>query len=619
MPPPPVPEEEQGDAAAAADATTVDDAGAADDAAASASASGAGDVGDDDDGGGGGGTSPAADDGSERGWEDVDVDVPSAASAGNESVDDVAAAAATGDDSDRDDYRRSGPPPPRCAFPADVAHADVDRGGPPASPERGDGALGKLRQWFGTTPSTEGDEEDDEKRGSEYRSFESPGQSPEKNGSSSKSNRAQSKSPKGKDRKFSLDEPTFEETLLDEDGGNEGDVELGRVAGGGPRADAPKRRAWGTSRPHRSLQGAEEEEVMGQCSFFYAADDAEAGPQPRLQSAMDDAEGEGHHSHYRARKFDPRFAARALRTRAARRWTERRYRRRLRQSPFFVPTPQDPHGEDGGPSSSRGGPAEVAYELAPEHRRAFLAAHAALNGRVANEYGRNRHAIRKRLGYDREVPYDLDFDLELGEDGRPNDGDGDDDGGEIRADLTRSSLAIRGGQIRLPADNVRLVCDPRLQPGILSVETRDAEGGEGGTTGYEGYGNANRYGNVIAMRSASESASLAATAISNAGRNGDEDDVGGTRARPRATTRDESRSDPRRWHRNELAYVLTVDEQIYRRLVREVGDSRIMPCGTYWCCHGDAGHDRVGIEVAVAILLVIFLLLVMGMVAWPTW
>jgi hypothetical protein len=30
---------------------------------------------------------------------------------------------------------------------------------------------------------------------------------------------------------------------------------------------------------------------------------------------------------------------------------------------------------------------------------------------------------------------------------------------------------MRGGLIRPPADNVRLVCDPQLQPGIPSIET----------------------------------------------------------------------------------------------------------------------------------------------------
>lgn len=66
---------------------------------------------------------------------------------------------------------------------------------------------------------------------------------------------------------------------------------------------------------------------------------------------------------------------------------------------------------------------------------------AALNGKLANEYGRNRHAIRtQEFGYE----YDVDFDLD------PEEGNCGGKGGaeEIRADLTKSSLDIRGGLIR---------------------------------------------------------------------------------------------------------------------------------------------------------------------------
>ena len=49
----------------------------------------------------------------------------------------------------------------------------------------------------------------------------------------------------------------------------------------------------------------------------------------------------------------------------------------------------------------------------------------------------------------------------------------DAEGGGGRGLVTRSSLAMRGGLIRPPADNVRLVCDLQLQPGIPSIETRD--------------------------------------------------------------------------------------------------------------------------------------------------
>jgi len=65
-----------------------------------------------------------------------------------------------------------------------------------------------------------------------------------------------------------------------------------------------------------------------------------------------------------------------------------------------------------------------------------------------------------------------------------------------------------------------------------------------------------------------------------------------------------------------LAYVLTVDMQIYQRVVQEMGDSYRIPCGMYYCCHVTAtGGNHVGIGVAVAILTLLFVLLIAGMIA----
>ena len=215
---------------------------------------------------------------------------------------------------------------------------------------------------------------------------------------------------------------------------------------------------------------------------------------------------------------------------------------------------------------------------------------------------------------------------------------------EIRADLTRSSLAIRGyaGLIRLPADNVRLVCDPHMQPGILSIETRDVGGNEGGgggggVVGYENYGNANRYGNIHGsdmIRPPSSSFASSLGKNKNNG-NGEDDDDGREKngKKKRRQTNGNGRHGNVRRHpsneflsrdrqRSELAYVLTVDERIYRRVATEMGDRHRMPCGMYYCCHGDTdGHsgDHVGIGVAVAILLVVLTFFVAGMIAWPTW
>jgi len=115
----------------------------------------------------------------------------------------------------------------------------------------------------------------------------------------------------------------------------------------------------------------------------------------------------------------------------------------------------------------------------------------------------------------------------------------------------------------LPQDNVRLVHDPHLQPGILSVEKDDKRD----------YGLARR-------------------------------------TKP-------GTSDQIHQHRPELSYVLTVDEHLYRRLVQEMVDSYRLPCGMYYCCHVTDG-DHVGIGVAVSALSCIFLLLLIGMIIWPT-
>ena len=166
--------------------------------------------------------------------------------------------------------------------------------------------------------------------------------------------------------------------------------------------------------------------------------------------------------------------------------------------------------------------------------------------------------------------------------------------------ILQSDHWIRGGQIRLPTDNVRLVCDPQLQPGILSIETRDmGVGGGKGVVGYENYGNANRYGNIHG------SGMIHKKGKARTKKKGNDD----------AFRHDSSQQ----WTRQELAYILTVDEHIYRGIVREMGDAYRMPCGMYYCFHVTEDGAHVGIGVAIVILLVIFLLLIICMIAWPTW
>mgnify|MGYP001233989684 FL=1 len=71
------------------------------------------------------------------------------------------------------------------------------------------------------------------------------------------------------------------------------------------------------------------------------------------------------------------------------------------------------------------------------------------------------------------------------------------------------------------------------------------------------------------------------------------------------------------WKEEELHYVLTVDDDLYRRLVKEMADSRTL-CGIYYCCHTTEGEEnRVSIGVALCVLFVVFTLLLVETIIHP--
>lgn len=52
-------------------------------------------------------------------------------------------------------------------------------------------------------------------------------------------------------------------------------------------------------------------------------------------------------------------------------------------------------------------------------------------------------------------------------------------------------------------------------------------------------------------------------------------------------------------------YVLTVNPDIYERLLKEVSDAHQMPCGLYFCCHGgDQPDDSNFVSIGIAWILV---------------
>mmetsp|Transcript_20598 Transcript_20598/g.26545 ORF Transcript_20598/g.26545 Transcript_20598/m.26545 type:complete len:183 (-) Transcript_20598:216-764(-) len=63
----------------------------------------------------------------------------------------------------------------------------------------------------------------------------------------------------------------------------------------------------------------------------------------------------------------------------------------------------------------------------------------------------------------------------------------------------------------------------------------------------------------------------------------------------------------------EPRYAITVNDDIYARIIKEVSDAHDVPCGLYFCCHGGEGadslEDHVDIEFAWAALAIMFAML----------
>jgi hypothetical protein len=113
--------------------------------------------------------------------------------------------------------------------------------------------------------------------------------------------------------------------------------------------------------------------------------------------------------------------------------------------------------------------------------------------------------------------------------------------------------------MRLPRDQVRLVMDNDLEAGILSVEQWQLEGD-------------------------------------------DQQNVSGS---SRVPVRD----------RPPLRYVLTVQDDLYRRIVAEMSEGLTKP---YWglsgCCHE---NEKVDIRVAISVMVVIMIILLINTIIWP--
>eukprot|EP00978_Attheya_sp_CCMP212_P049427 scaffold662992_cov43-Attheya_sp.AAC.2 len=133
-------------------------------------------------------------------------------------------------------------------------------------------------------------------------------------------------------------------------------------------------------------------------------------------------------------------------------------------------------------------------------------------------------------------------------------------------DFNDSSLSYtQDGRLymRLPTDNVRLVMDPNLEAGILSVEHVHAE-----------------------------------------------------KKRRQTATRRQLRHPMTTIGSDDLSYILTVDEDLYRRIFKEIADSQ-SPCGFYFCFQEKQSSGHVNICVAVFLLMLILIILGVNTLIWP--
>jgi len=71
---------------------------------------------------------------------------------------------------------------------------------------------------------------------------------------------------------------------------------------------------------------------------------------------------------------------------------------------------------------------------------------------------------------------------------------------------------------------------------------------------------------------------------------------------------------------------MTVQSDIYTRILDEVNEARTVPCGLYFCCHGgDGAHTGVShddyVDIKLAWIIVAFLFAILLMieftVPWP--
>ena len=221
-------------------------------------------------------------------------------------------------------------------------------------------------------------------------------------------------------------------------------------------------------------------------------------------------------------------------------------------------------------------------------RQSFLEAHNALNSHIPP----NQHSESDTE--EDELDLTLIFTLGCSPQVRDNERKVRINRGDVLpaiADIRKSSLSyIHNGRIKIkvPKDNVRLVMDPIMESGILSVER-----------------------NVMPL-------------LSSNTEQHDKIECGAFHTKNDEAEAEiiEERFDQHRKAKTskpvkELSYTLTVDEDLYKRIFSEINQSRL-PCGFYYCCHDSEDKSQhVHIGVAICGLVAFFIALGALTSIWP--
>ena len=68
---------------------------------------------------------------------------------------------------------------------------------------------------------------------------------------------------------------------------------------------------------------------------------------------------------------------------------------------------------------------------------------------------------------------------------------------------------------------------------------------------------------------------------------------------------------------SDVRYVLNVDDDLFKRVLSEIADSRSYPCGLFYCGRQIEDGDNPSIWIAVGIVIFLFLGMAIVSVCWP--